>query len=68
MQLEDIEDQSKTEFLSPVTWGIGIGFPGIKGTKENRYFEYWLNPVAIRQGIGIDEAEEEDDKDESVKK
>lgn len=68
LQLEDIEDQSKTEFLSPVTWGIGIGFPGIKGTKENRYFEYWLNPVAIRQGIGIDEAEEEDDKDESVKK
>ena len=33
---------------------------------ENRYFEYWLNPVAIRQGIGIDEAEEEDDKDESI--
>lgn len=68
LMLENIDNQSQTDFLSPVTWGIGIGFPGKKGTKENRYFEYWLNPVAIRQGIGIDEAEEEDDKDESITK
>ena len=48
-----------------MTWGIGIGFPGVRSDNGKRYFEYWMNPVAIRKGIGLDfDQEEEDDVDE----
>ena len=64
LNLEDIDKDNPFVFNSPVIWGIGIGFPGVRGTNEDRYFEYWLNPVAMRQNNGI--ADEEDDEDETI--
>ncbi|MDD7451501.1 MAG: Z1 domain-containing protein [Treponema sp.] len=51
-----------------IIWAIGIGFPGVRGDKTQRYFEYWLNPVAVREGVGLDLDEEEgdDEIDESA--
>lgn len=46
----------------PITWALGIGFSGAKEEDKEKYFEYWLNPVAIRAGVGIDEDEEGDDE------
>lgn len=64
LTLEDLDKENPFVFNSSVVWGIGIGFPGVRGANEDRYFEYWLNPVAMRQNNGIEE--EEDDEDETV--
>ena len=69
LQLTDLDKETPYVFQSQVIWGMGIGFPGVKGSKENRYYEYWMNPVAIREGIGIaEDQEEEDDVDEDTSK
>lgn len=50
-----------------IIWAIGVGFPGVRGDKTQRYFEYWLNPVAVCEGVGLnlDEEEGDDEIDES---
>lgn len=52
------------KLFDSVVWGIGIGFPGITGEKHDRYFEYWLNPVAIRNQMKLGEEEGDDEDDD----
>lgn len=63
LSLTDMDNGEVFDSLSIITWGIGIGFPGVRSDNGNRYFEYWLNPVAIREGIGLDIDQEEEDDD-----
>lgn len=65
LSLKDMDTGENLDDQNPLTWGIGIGFPGVRSDNGKRYFEYWLNPVAIREGVGLDfDQEEDDDVDE----
>jgi len=65
LALQDIDTGERFNNENNLTWGIGIGFPGVRADNGKHYFEYWLNPVAIRQGVGLDiDQEEDDDVDE----
>ena len=61
LALTDMDTGEDFNEQSILTWGIGIGFPGVRSDNGKRYFEYWMNPVAIREGIGLDFDQEEDD-------
>ena len=63
--MTDMDTGEAFDGQNVLTWGIGIGFPGAISDNGKRYFEYWMNPVAIREGIGLDfDQEEDDDVDE----
>lgn len=65
LALTDMDTGEAFDGQNVLTWGIGIGFPGARSDNGKRYFEYWMNPVAIREGIGLDfDQEEDDDVDE----
>jgi hypothetical protein len=62
ISLKDGETESYN-LNNPITWALGLGFPGNKNKTGETYFEYFLNPVAIRSGIGIDNFGEDDEND-----
>ena len=65
LALTDMDTKEVFDEQNILTWGIGIGFPGVRSDNGKRYFEYWMNPVAVREGIGLDfDQEEDDDVDE----
>ena len=64
LHLIDLDTDNPFEFDNPIIWGLGIGFPGEKPHKSEEYYEYYLNPVAMREGAGLSLDKEEEDDDE----